>query len=272
MIRRLGQPIARGRTADIFAWEPDQILKLFHADRSLASAEYEARISRLVHASGLAIPAVGEIIETHGRYGLTYERIEGASLLTDLVARPWTLMRAALTLAELHTTIHDHHGADLPTIRQRLEKNIRSAASLPSSVEAQLLDSLSTLHDERSLLHGDFHPDNVLLTTRGPIIIDWNDATVGDPWADVARTSLLLTASQLPPDAPGRLFISAGRRWLHRVYLKRYTKLRPEGRARLARWQPIVAAARLAENIPGERDRLMALIMSPSPASSLRAP
>jgi len=170
-------------------------------------------------------------------------------------------MRAANTLAELHATVHDHRGAGLPTLRQRLEKNIRGAATLPAAVETQVLDGLSKLPDEDRLLHGDFHPDNILLTTRGPIIIDWNDATAGDPWADVARTSLLLSTSQLPPDAPGRLLISAGRRWLHRVYLKRYTKLRPEGRARLARWQPIVAAARLAENVPGERDHLMALIV-----------
>lgn len=48
----------------------------------------------------------------------------------------------------------------------------------------------------------DFHPDNVLLAARGPVIIDWPDATRGQPLADVARTSLLLRLGGLPPGWP----------------------------------------------------------------------
>ena len=39
-------------------------------------------------------------------------------------------------------------------------------------------------------------------------------------------------------------------RLFHAVYLRRYFQLRPGGEAEYHRWLPVVAAARLGENIP----------------------
>jgi aminoglycoside phosphotransferase (APT) family kinase protein len=38
------------------------------------------------------------------------------------------------------------------------------------------------------LLHLDLHSDNVLLSRRGPVVIDWTNARAGDPALDVALT------------------------------------------------------------------------------------
>jgi hypothetical protein len=46
----------------------------------------------------------------------------------------------------------------------------------------------------------------------------------------------------------------------NRIYLRRYFALRPYSRQQLARWLIPVAAGRLEEKIPGERDKLLALI------------
>ncbi|MBI4732425.1 MAG: hypothetical protein HY781_09960, partial [Chloroflexi bacterium] len=39
-------------------------------------------------------------------------------------------------------------------------------------------------------------------------------------------------------------------RLFHAVYLRRYFQLRTSGEAEYRRWLPVVAAARLSENIP----------------------
>jgi hypothetical protein len=44
----LGQPLARRRTADVYAWDAGQVLKLFHAGFDQASIEAEARLGRRV--------------------------------------------------------------------------------------------------------------------------------------------------------------------------------------------------------------------------------
>ncbi|WP_260428757.1 phosphotransferase family protein [Micromonospora globispora] len=45
---------------------------------------------------------------------------------------------------------------------------------------------------ETRILHLDLHPENVILTTAGPMVIDWANATEGPPELDVAMTAVIL--------------------------------------------------------------------------------
>jgi aminoglycoside phosphotransferase (APT) family kinase protein len=120
---------------------------------------------------------------------------------------------------------------------------------------------LLSLPDGDRLCHGDFHPDNVIATVRGPVIVDWSNATAGNPLADVARSVLLARFGQLP-DAPGlgRALVRALGRLFARFYLRRYCALKGVGRADIEPWLTVVAAARLAERIPLEHEALHAFI------------
>jgi hypothetical protein len=83
------RPIACGRTAEILPWHDGQVLKLFYDWVDPASIEYEARIARAIHASGLSVPAVGGLVSVVGRRGLVYQRIDGGNMLEMLWQRPW---------------------------------------------------------------------------------------------------------------------------------------------------------------------------------------
>ncbi len=115
--------------------------------------------------------------------------------------------------------------------------------------------------DDNQLCHGDFHPGNVMLTARGPIIIDWMTAKRGSPMADVART-LLLLAIGTPPSPLERIIVNFVRGAFVKRYLEHYFKLRPANRQQLAAWKPIIAAARMNEKIDGEQAALMKMILS----------
>lgn len=256
----LGDPIALGRTAEIYAWEEDQILKLFRHWFPADGVEYEGRIARMVHAVGLPVPAVGEVVETNGRLGLIYERVEGSSMLETFKSEPWTLFRFARLLAELQADMHACTVPELPSQRQRLENKIQAAEMLAPDMQEAGLKALDKMPDGDRLCHGDFHPDNILMTAQGPVIIDWIDATRGNPLADVARTLLLLSLGAPPPGTSARWLLDAARHWFHTAYLKRYFQLRPSDQRQLTAWQPVIAAARLSENIPEEQGRLVALV------------
>jgi len=256
----LGTPIALGRTAEIYAWKDGYIIKLFRNWMTAASVEQEARVARAVHRAGLPVPAVGEVVEVNGRLGLVYERVEGVSMLEILRTKPWTLFRFARLLAELHADMHACTVPELPSQRQRLEDRIRRAEALSADLKRVVLTVLDEMPDGEHLCHGDFHPDNILMTAQGPVIIDWMDATRGHPLSDVARTSLLLRVAALSPGTPAQWVMEAMRHWFHAAYLKRYFQLRPGNRQQLATWRPVIAAARLGENITDEQDRLIALV------------
>src|SRR5688500_10859633 len=103
----LARPLARGRTAEIFAWDGGHVIKLFLSGCPPENVAYEAGIARKVHASGLPVPSVKAIVEHSHRYGIIYERVDGVSLLQVMMSRPWLLARAARLLARLQVAVHD---------------------------------------------------------------------------------------------------------------------------------------------------------------------
>ena len=253
--------LATGRTAELFAWEDGRVLKLLNAGIAAAAADHEANIGRLVHAAGLPVPAVYGRIDLNGRAGILYERIEGPTLLSLITRQPLKMPGWGRTLARLQHQVHQNAASGLDNKIESLERAIQKEPNVPDDLRKAALARLNRLPAGDALLHGDFHPDNILVSARGLIIIDWLDASRGHPLADVARTWLLMTG-RLPPSmsAAQRIIIQLGRNVLVRSYLNSYFHLSGFTRSDLTPWLLPVAAARLAENVPGDRARLPPLM------------
>jgi uncharacterized protein (TIGR02172 family) len=257
-----GKLIGRGRVAEVYAWGDNQVLKLFYNGRSSTWVEHEAHISRIAYETGFNTPAAGDVIEVEGRQGILFERVDGIAMLAEMSAKPWTLIRSARIMAEQQALMHEKVVAKLPTQQQHLEQSILSANALSSEQKEAAINKMQQLPTGNKLCHGDFHPDNIILSTKGAVTIDWTTASQGNPLADVARTSLILQLGDLPPGTPTmtRLLVTAGRGLFHKMYLKRYFELRPNNQEQFAAWQHPIAAARLGDGIVEEQAQLLALL------------
>ena len=73
---------------------------------------------------------------------------------------------------------------------------------------ARLLDHLHALPG--GLVHLDLHPENVLRTARGPVVIDWCDAREGrPPGQDRAVSAVILAEVAVGPIPPARAMLTA---------------------------------------------------------------
>jgi len=247
--------VGTGRTANVYALDDGRVLKLFFEEVTARSVAREAENTRLADEGGAPAPAVYGTRTEDGRVGLVLDRLDGPTMLDELKRRPWRASGVGRRLAEVHAGIHDCAGTGLPDQRERLHDALDRAA-LPTDRQRAVRATLDDLPRETALCHGDCHPDNVVLTPR-PVVVDWLDATCGHPLADVARTTLLLRVAGVEAGlrgTPDRLL----RRALASGYRRRYAAL--TGRTLDDRWLLVVAAARLAESVPGERERLLALV------------
>jgi aminoglycoside phosphotransferase (APT) family kinase protein len=52
------------------------------------------------------------------------------------------------------------------------------------------------------VVHFDLHPENVLLTTRGPVVIDWHNAGDGPADLDTALSALIMAQVAVEPAEP----------------------------------------------------------------------
>lgn len=258
-----GAPIGEGRTAEIYAWGEQQVLKLFHAHIPEDWIFYEGRVARLACEAGVNAPAVSpDIVEVDSRKGLVYERVNGVSMLRRLTEQPWLIGRMARLMAELHAEMHRAASTELPSQTERLRRDIQNAPHLAQAAKAKIITYLDALPAGNTVCHGDFHPDNIVLTANGAVILDWMNAARGNPLGDVARTSLLLRSAVLPPAThqAKRFIIQRLRRIMHRVYLRHYCGLTGATREQINAWVLPTAAARLAERIPDEAGWLAQLV------------
>jgi Ser/Thr protein kinase RdoA (MazF antagonist) len=259
--------IARGRTAEVLAWRDQQVLKLFHAWMPEELFEREIQAARLVSATDLPTPKLLGELTLDGRHGLIYERVAGASLLSQLGTRPWYCIQYARQFAELHAAIHRQRGAGLPALRAGLENTIRHLEGQPEHLLRAALDRLARLPDGEALCHLDFHPEQVMFTATGLVVLDWMTACSGTPAADVARTTVLLRFGPVL-DASWwmRQLANLLRGIFYRTYLRRTLELNPSMTiAAINSWLMPVALARLAEGIPGEKSRLQAFLQKACP-------
>jgi hypothetical protein len=77
----LGEKINQGGTADIHAWAPGQVVKLFKEGFPLRLGQQEARMTRAVFAAGVPAPEVFDEVTLDGRFGIVLGRLEGPTLL-----------------------------------------------------------------------------------------------------------------------------------------------------------------------------------------------
>jgi len=250
--------IGLGRTAEVYAWDDGRVLKLFHAWAAPAWVEHERGVTAAAHAAGLPAPAVFGPEVVGDRHGFVLERVEGPSQLQALQARPWRVVAVGRQLAEVHAALHARTVPGLRPLREKLREDI-TRAELPGPLEARAQAALARMPDGDAVCHGDLHPDNVVLTGRGPVVLDWSEAAAGHPLADVARSSLMLRIAGHPQGSLGPLLL-AGRRLLHAAYLRRYLALTGGRREALAPFLLPVAAARASHRIEDERPALLAWI------------
>jgi hypothetical protein len=240
----LGEPIGSGKEAEVYVYKPGWVVKLTRWRRDHAPARREDAILRALAPTGLA-PAAGGVIEIGSRWGVVMEHVT-APVLAERLSAPDGVAEVLEVMLDLHLRMHAQTAPiGLQPLKERLSTNIEGVGLLDEATRRHLLDTvLPSLPDGDRLCHGDFHPYNILGTGAGARIVDWIDARAGDPAGDVCRTFVLIGAVQ--PALAER-------------YVDAYCVATGVDRMAVYAWLRVVAAARLAEKVPEENARLLAL-------------
>jgi aminoglycoside phosphotransferase (APT) family kinase protein len=158
-----GPLIGAGRAADVYALGRDRVLRRYRTDHSVQA---EAAVMSYLEDAGFPVPKVYSAAGSE----LVMERLTGPDMLADLGRRPWRVRQHARTLAQLHDRLHQ----------------IEAPPGLPGG-----------FGEGNRLLHLDLHPANVMLSPRGPVVIDWTNASTGAAGADVAMAYLIMASSDV---------------------------------------------------------------------------
>jgi Ser/Thr protein kinase RdoA (MazF antagonist) len=223
-----GRLIGAGRAADVYELDGQRVLRRY---RVQADVDVEARLMDYLGSAGFPVP---EIYEADGT-DLIMARIAGTDMLTSLGRRPWLAFRYASLLARMHDRLHE---IEAPSWLRR------------------------PLGEGDRVLHLDLHPGNVMLTAKGPVVIDWSNGSAGPPGADVAMASLIMRTSEVSDLPPGVRLVAG---FLRDAVVRRFEHdVAADPRPYIAR----IARHRIADRNtrPSEAARLRQVIESHSAA------
>ena len=245
----LGEPIYG--SGNLFNWGEDQILKVYGPEVPREFVVQLGKKEKSFYDAGLPVPRLGELLEIEDSLGQIYERVEGKSLRDELFSLTENdeprVNELATVFANVHFQIHSCNTVEVQMQHQRefFPSLLERIDSLSDGLKKALVNEIKEISNGNQICHGDFHPLNVLISSKGPVVIDWNNSHSGNPLEDVARSKLILVgASRMYPSL--KKIVDRFRE----VYLNRYIQLNKIGHDQIDRWWPIVSAIRLLDNVP----------------------
>ncbi|HOO97306.1 MAG TPA: aminoglycoside phosphotransferase family protein [Caldisericia bacterium] len=261
-MKPFGKKLGEGLSSQVYELSDDtsKVVKLFIEGYPQELIGLEARITEMVYEAGVPSPRNFGTVRLGSRTGIVFEKIVGTPLIRVLPYKVHLMNSYASLLADIHAGIHRANVSSLPTQKELYKDWISATPYLTRSKRAKVLAIMEELPEGNKLCHNDLHPNNILITKSGPVVIDWTCARMGDPLADVAYSEMIIRMGDLSIAPVGRLAVVLGRGIYSRLYRMHYINKYSGSKRLMKSWLPVLAAARLIYEYKSERPVLLDML------------
>lgn len=183
--RKVMTDCSRGNTAEVSVYSTDKVCKLFYAGIPYEYVLQEFENAKKSVFLGICVPEPFEIIERNGRYGIIYEQIHGVPM-RECMKEEYVFEQFIIE----HTKILNLSSDQLISYKDLMIAMLQERGRGDSG---NLIEEILALPDGNTVLHGDYHPGNIMITAQGElVVIDLLNMSCGPREYDVARTFFLL--------------------------------------------------------------------------------
>lgn len=235
--------ISQNATKSVYR-DGDKAIKVFCKGFPKAEVLNEALISARIEAiGGINIPSTLAVsVDEDGCWSITKDFVEGKTLKQLMDENPDKLDEYLDKMVDLQLTIHAKTCPLLNKLKDKMARQISEIEELNAVNRYDLLTRLDSTPKHVKLCHGDFQPDNIIVTDDGTMyVLDWVHATQGNASADVARTYLLFCLENEEKAEK---------------YMDLFCEKTGTDKRYVQQWLPLVAAAQLTKKRPEEAELL----------------
>ena len=184
--------IGKGANGEVYKLSEEQVVKVFKEGVPLSYVQNERDLAQNSLLYGLPTAITFAVVKIGERYGSVFELLNARSLsgtINDDPAAFDTYKDEYVRIFKmLHSTVVDV--SEFPAVKDVYRGYIDDCEGWYSREEISILRNLvDSVPDRNTLIHGDFHANNIMIADNKLTLIDMGDVSAGHPVFDFLATA-----------------------------------------------------------------------------------
>ena len=228
--------IAKGANGAVYRYDEETIVKTYFSKDALPEIQQERESARKAFVLGINTAIPYGIVRVGDGYGTLTELLSSLNVTKLIIENPTNLEKPVSFYVDLLRSIHTTEAdeGDFPDMKETAIDWANFVADYIPKPEADKLKAMiEAIPKQNTLLHGDYHTNNIMIQNGEPQLIDLDTLCVGHPVFELGSMyNALLGFSELDHSVI-KSFMGYDRETAERFWnlsLKRYLTTEDESR------------------------------------------
>lgn len=176
--------IAKGANGAVYRYDEETILKIYFAKDALPEIKQERENARRAFVLGVNTAIPYGIVRVGEGYGTVTELLNAVSVTKMIRSNPDNLTEAVNYYIDMLKSIHAIEVEDglVPDMRETALSWVDMVAEhLPEDQAKKLRALIEAVPKQNTLMHGDYHTNNIMVQNGEPLLIDMDTLCMGHP-------------------------------------------------------------------------------------------
>ena len=176
--------IGKGANGAVYRYDAETIIKLYFNPDALPEIQRERELARRALVLGINTAIPYDVVRIGESYGTVMELLEAVSL-SKLIKNDPGHMELPLKyyvdmLKQIHST--ELKPGDMPDMKQvALGWAAFDREHLPAELGSKLYDMVQAVPERHTMMHGDYHSNNIMVRDGEALLIDMDTLCMGHP-------------------------------------------------------------------------------------------
>ena len=176
--------IAKGANGAVYRYDDETILKTYYSKDALPEIQQERENARRAFILGINTAIPYGIVRVGDGYGTVTELLNAFNITKLLCEDPVNIEKSVEYYVDLLKSIHavEAEEGDFPDMRETALGWANFVADyIPGAQGKKLCALVEAIPKQNTMMHGDYHTNNIMIQNGEPILIDLDTLCVGHP-------------------------------------------------------------------------------------------